>query len=107
MNGIGIRPSRAPADAAHRSVGDGLGRWDGWDGTRPDWTDIDAWRVHERDAGGDHGRLRQVAAAWAAAAGGAASGSALVLPKLPNCMALAEMKALAQGAGLEVRERSQ
>ena len=48
-----------------------------------------------------------MAAAWAAAAGGAVSGGAVVLPRLPNCMALAELKALAQGAGLEVRERLQ
>ena len=85
-----------------------MGRRDGWDGSpRPDWTDIDAWRARERAAEGDPGRLRKVAAAWAAAAGGAASDRAVVLPRLPNCMALAELKALAQGAGLEVRERLQ
>ena len=74
---------------------------------RPDWKDIDAWRARERAAEGDPDCLREVATEWAAAAGGFASGGAVVLPKLSNCMALAELKALAQGAGRVVRERSQ
>jgi hypothetical protein len=58
------------------------------------------------NAAGDAATRLRVVKAWAAAAGGAVSGAAVVLPPLPDDAAVGWLKGAAGMVGLEVRERA-